>query len=74
MGAAVTTMGTYNADPNPDTDRIRQVAFGYRLAPQQDLKVDQFSTATSLKVYHLVKRFGSTNISFLVDPALIPHN
>ncbi len=67
-------MGTYNADPNPDTDRIRQVAFGYELTPLLNLKVDQFSTATSLKVYHCVKKIGSTRIQFLVDPATIPHN
>ncbi len=67
-------MGTYNADPNPDTDRIRQVAFGFKLAALPDLKIDQFSTLTSLKVYHCVKKIGSTRIQFLVDPALIPHN
>ena len=67
-------MGTYNADPNPDTDRIRQVAFGYVLAPLDQLKVDQFSTATSLKVYHCVQKIGSTRLQFLVDPDLIPHD
>jgi hypothetical protein len=66
-------MGNYNADPAPDTDRIRQVAFGYLLAPQPDLKTDQFSTPTSLKVYHCVQKIGSTRMQFLVDPALIPH-
>ncbi len=67
-------MSDYNADPNPDTDRIRQVAFGFKLAALPDLKIDQFSTLTSLKVYHCVKKIGSTRIQFLVDPALIPHN
>ncbi len=66
-------MSTYNADPNPDIDRIRQVAFNYGFAPELDLKVDQFSTLTSHKVYHLVKKIGSTNLSVLVDPALLPH-
>ncbi len=66
-------MSHYGADPAPDTDRIRQVAFAYGFAPQANLKVDQFSTATSLKVYHLVKKIGSTNLSVLVDPALLPH-
>lgn len=65
-------MSTYNADPNPDTDKIRQVAFGYGLAPLDDLKVDQFSTASTLKVYHMVKKIGSTRIQILVDPAEIP--
>ncbi len=65
-------MADYNADPAPDTDKIRQVAFGYKLAPESDLKVDQFSTATSNKVYHCVKKIGSTRIQFLVDPSLIP--
>ncbi|KKL95122.1 hypothetical protein LCGC14_1857820 [marine sediment metagenome] len=67
-------MSDYNADPNPDTDRIRQVAFGFKLAPLPDLKIDQFSTLTSLKVYHCVKKIGSTRIQFLIDPDLIPHN
>jgi len=65
-------MGTYNADPNPDINRIRQVAFGYLLAPLDDLKVDQFSTDSNLKVYHCVRKIGSTRIQFLVDPAQIP--
>ncbi len=66
-------MGTYNADPFPDTNRIRQVAIGFEFAPVPKLKVDQFSTTTSLKVYHLVQLIGSTNLSVLVDPALVPH-
>jgi len=66
-------MATYNADPAPDTDRIRQVAFGYLLSPEFDLKVDQFSTPTSNKVYHCVKKIGSTRMQFLVDPDLVPH-
>lgn len=65
-------MGTYGADPNPDTDKIHQVAFAYKLAPQDNLKVDQFSTAGDDKVYHLVRKTESTNLSLLVDPALIP--
>lgn len=65
-------MGNYNADPDPDTDRIRQVAFGYRLGPLTNLKVDQFSTGTSLKVYTLVKKIGSTRLKILVDPNNIP--
>lgn len=65
-------MGDYGADPNPDTDKIRQVAFGYKIAPQHKLKVDQFSTATSLKVYHLARKLDSTRMQVLVDPAEIP--
>jgi len=66
-------MTDYNADSTPDTDRIRQVAHGYRFAPQRDLKVDQFSTAGSNKVYSLVKKIDSTRLHILVDPANIPH-
>jgi len=66
-------MGDYNADAVPDTDRIRQVAHGYEFAPLGDLKVDQFSTPTSHKVYHLVVKIGSTRLQVLVDPAVIPH-
>lgn len=66
-------MGNYNADPNPDTDRIRQVALFFLLAPLPKLKVDQFSTLTDLKVYSLVQKIGSTRLHVLVDPALLPH-
>jgi len=66
-------MTTYNADATPDTNRIRQVAFGYRFAPVTKLKVDQFSTAGSDKVYSLVKKIDSTRLHILVDPANIPH-
>ena len=65
-------MSDYGADPDPDTDKIRQVAFGYEIAPLVKLKVDQFSTATSDKVYHLVKKIGSTHLLVRVDPAQIP--
>lgn len=65
-------MGNYNADPSPDTDKIRQVAFGYELAPLGSLKVDQFSTETSNKVYSLVQKIGSTRLQVLVDPDEIP--
>lgn len=65
-------MGNYNADPAPNTAKIRQIAFGYQLAPQDDLKVDQFSTATTDKVYSLVKKIGSTRLQVKVDPSDIP--
>lgn len=65
-------MGNYNADPNPDTAKIRQVAFGYQLAPLLKLKVDQFSTATSTKVYTCVQKIGSTRLKILVAPGDIP--
>lgn len=65
-------MSNYNADPNPDTGKLRQVAFGYKLSPESDLKVDQFSTAGDDKVYHMVKKIGSTRLQFLVDPSALP--
>ena len=65
-------MGDYNADPAPDTDKIRQVAFGYELAPLVKLKVDQFSTLTANMVYSLVVNIGSTRLKVLVDPAAVP--
>lgn len=65
-------MGDYNADATPDTDKLHQVAHGFRLAALHDLKCDQFSTLTDLKVYHCVRKIGSTRIQFLVDPALVP--
>jgi len=65
-------MGDYNANSNPDTDKIRQVAHCYAFAPQPNLKVDQFSTLTDNKVYHMVKKIDSTNLQILVDPSLLP--
>lgn len=65
-------MGDYNADTDPDLNRIHQVAFGYGFAAETDLKVDQFPTTTNKKVYHLVKKIGSTNLSVLVEPDEIP--
>jgi len=64
-------MGTYNADAVPDLNKLMTAAFGYKLANQTNLKVDQFSTATSLKVYTFVRKIGSTRLKVLVDPALI---
>ena len=66
-------MSDYGANPAPDIDRIQQVAFGYQLAPESNLKVDQFSTATNLKVYTLVRKIGSTRLKVLVNPANIPN-
>jgi len=66
-------MSDYNANPNPDTDRIRQVAFGYRIAPESKLKVDQFSTLDTDKVYSFTQLIGKTRLRVLVDPSLIPH-
>lgn len=65
-------MSDYNADPDPDLNKCRVCAFCYKLAPLTDLKVDQFSTPTDLKVYHFVRKLGSTRMQFLVDPELIP--
>lgn len=65
-------MGNYNADENPALNKIRTVAFNYLFAPQLNLKVDQFPTTTSKKVYHLVVKIGSTNLSILVNPDDIP--
>jgi len=65
-------MGDYNADADPDLNKIHQVAFGFAFANQSDLKVDQFPTTTSKKVYHLVKKIGSTNLSVLVEPDEVP--
>ena len=65
-------MGDYNADPNPDVNKIRQVAFAFQLAPETKLKVDQFSTLTTDKVYNLTRLIGSTRLRVLVDPDQIP--
>lgn len=65
-------MGNYNADPDPNLIHARQLAFGFRLAPLPKLKIDQFSTATSAKVFTLVQFHGSTRLKVLIDPLLIP--
>ena len=65
-------MGDFGADAIPDLDKIHQVAFAYRFAPQEKLKVDQFSTVGAEKVYSLVRKIGSTRLHVLVDPADIP--
>lgn len=65
-------MGTYNADEYPATSKIRSIAYEYGFAPQDDLKVDQFSTADTKKVYSIVRKIGSTRLHFLVDPSLVP--
>ena len=65
-------MGNYNADPDPDLSKISMIAFGFRLFPLAKVKTDQFSTATDLKVYHLVQKIGSHRIQILVDPDEIP--
>lgn len=64
-------MGDYNADPDPDLDRIRTVVFDYALGDKSDQKTDQFSTASNDKVYHVVRKIGSTRLQFLVDPSEI---
>jgi len=63
-------MGDYNADANPNLETARRIAFSYKLAIQTNLKIDQFSTAGANKVFHMVKKIGSTRIQFLVDPSV----
>ena len=65
-------MGNFGADPAPLLPKFRKIAFDYKLAPQDNLKVDQFSTDTDLKVYTFVVKIGSTRLKVLVDPSQIP--
>lgn len=65
-------MSDYNADKFPALNKMRTIAFNYGFAPEADLKVDQFPTTTSNKVYHFVRKIGSTNLSILVDPDQVP--
>ena len=65
-------MGNFGADPAPELPKFRKLAFEYKLAPQANLKVDQFSTDTDLKVYTFVVKIGSTRLKVLVDPSQIP--
>lgn len=64
-------MGDYGADPKPALNKIRTVAFRYGFVPQDNLKVDQFSTAGANKVYTINRKIGSTRLKFLVDPTQI---
>lgn len=65
-------MSDFGADPNPDLAKIHYVAFGFKFAPQLNLKVDQFSTTTADKVYSLTVKIGSTRLKIRVDPSQIP--
>ena len=65
-------MGDYNADSNPDLDKIRMVAFGFGLFPLVDVKSDQFSTLTSVKVYKFCKKIGTHRLRVQVNPDEIP--
>ena len=61
-------MSNYDADANPDLTTARRLAFSFGFAPQTDLKIDQFSTLTTDKVFTLVRKIGSTRLKILVDP------
>jgi len=65
-------MGNYNADVDPDLDKIRMIAYGFGFFTRDKTKADQFSTATSHKVYKLTKKIGKNRLRVLVNPAEIP--
>lgn len=65
-------MGDYNADLNPDLSKITMVAYGFGFFTHDKTKADQFSTATSNKVYKLTKKIGTNRLRVLVDPSQIP--
>ena len=65
-------MGDYNADSNPDLDKIRMVAFGMGLFPLDTVKADQFSTLTDQKVYKFCRKLGTHRLRVLVNPDEIP--
>jgi len=65
-------MSDYNADPSPDTDKIRMIAYGYKLFSVDKTKVDQFSTTGSNKVYKMVKKIGKNRLRVLVNPSEVP--
>jgi len=64
-------MGNYNADAAPDVAKIRRVAYGYKFFTTENTKVDQFATSGANKVYHLVRKIGSSRLQILVDPSSI---
>ena len=65
-------MSDYNADPDPDLNKINQIAFGFALFALDTVKTDQFSTSGTDKVYHVVRKIGSHRMQYLVDPDEIP--
>ena len=65
-------MSDYGADPDPDTAKIRQVAFAYGFARLPNLKVDQFPISASAKCYTLVQFHGKTRLKIKVIPAELP--
>lgn len=65
-------MSDFGANPDPDLDKIRQVAFAYLLAPLDKLKVDQFSTDNGDKVYSFVVKLGGNRLLIRVNPDEIP--
>lgn len=62
-------MSDYGADPDPDLNRMRTVAFGFNLANLKKLKVDQFSTGDTDKVYSFVQKIGSSRLLVRVNPS-----
>lgn len=64
-------MSDFGADPDPELNKFRTVAFRYNFVPLDNLKVDQFSTTTADKVYKFVRKIGSTRLKFRVDPTLV---
>ena len=65
-------MSDYGADASPDTAKMRQVAFGYNIAPLSKLKADQFPISDSAKCYTLVKFHGKARLKLKVFPDQIP--
>jgi len=65
-------MTDYGADAEPNIANIRQVAFGYFLAPLSNLKVDQFTIHDSAACFTLVRFHGKTRLKVLVNPNDLP--
>lgn len=65
-------MGDYNADVNPDLDKIRMVAYGFGFFTQDKTKADQFSTLDGTKVYKLCRKIGTNRLRIKVNPTEIP--
>lgn len=64
-------MGNFGADANPALNKIRTVAFRYKFVNLDNLKVDQFSTDDTDKVYSIVRKIGSTRLLVRVDPTQV---
>lgn len=65
-------MGDFGADKFPAVNKMRTIAFNYKLFNLVKIKVDQFPTDNDDKVYSFVQKLGSHRLLIRVNPNEIP--